>query len=83
MYTACQMNVRGSLAHYLLCCPFTESIRQEYVPKFILSNSKVASLVDNEEALIISILDPESSLLPEDIRFNWESSNPIYAISRD
>ena len=83
MCTACQMNVPGSLAHYLLYCPFTESIRQEYVPKFILSNPKVTSLVDNEEALIISILDPESSLLPEDIRFNWESSNAIYTLSRD
>ena len=77
------MNVPGSLPHYLLYCPFIESIRQEYVPKFILSNPKVTSLADNEEALIISILDPEYSLLPENIRFNWESSNAIYAFSRD
>ena len=32
---------------------------------------------------MISILDPESSLLPEEIRYNWESSTAIYALSRD
>ena len=76
--TACTMNVIGSLPHYLLYCPFTEEIRQKYVPKFILSNPKVARLAGDETALIISILDPESALLPEDIRFNWDSSNEIY-----
>ena len=32
---------------------------------------------------MISILDPESSLLPDEIIYNWESSTGIYAISRD
>ena len=77
------MNANGSLAHYLLYCPFTESIRQNYVPKFILSNPKVSNLADNETALIVSILDPESSLLLKEVRFNWESSKNIYALSRE
>ena len=77
------MNAIGSLSHYLLYCPFTADIREKYVPQFVLANPKVASLADNETALIISILDPESSLLPEEIRYNWESSNKIYALSRD
>ena len=81
--TACSMNVIGSLAHYLLYCPFTESIRQQYVPKFILANPKVTRLSDSETALVISILDPESSLLPDEIRFSWESSTNIYALSRE
>ena len=83
MCTACSTNSVGSLAHYLLYCPYTEAIRQQYVPKFIVANPKVARLAGNEEALIISILDPESSLLPEEIRYNWESSTRIYAMSRD
>ena len=77
------MGVVGSLPHYLLYCSFTEEIRQKYVPKFILANPKVTRLADNETALVISILDPESSLLPEDIRYNWESSTAIYTLSRD
>ena len=83
MCTACSMNAIGSLAHYLLYCPFTESIRQNYVPKFILSNPKVSKVADNETALVLSILDPESSLLPEEVRFSWESSKDIYALSRE
>jgi hypothetical protein len=69
--------------YYLLYCSFTESIRQNYVPKFILANPKVATLAVNETALVISSLDPESSLLPEDMRYSWESSTEIYALSRD
>ena len=83
MCTACCTNSVGSLSHYLLYCPYTEEIRQKYVPKFIVANPKVARLAGNEAALMISILDPESSLLPEEIRFNWESSTGIYALSRD
>ena len=83
MCTACCTNSVGSLSHYLLYCPYTEEIRQKYVPKFIVANPKVARLVGNEAALKLSILDPESSLLPEEIRYNWESSTGIYALSRD
>ena len=81
--TACSMNAIGSLSHYLLYCPLTAEIREKYVPQFVLANPKVASLANNETALLISILDPESSLLPEEIRHNWESSKKIYALSRD
>ena len=81
--TACNMNVTGSLAHYVLHCPYVEEIRNNFVPKFILSNPRVVTLGDDETALLISILDPESSLLPEDIRHNWESSTAVYAWSRD
>ena len=51
--------------------------------KFILSNPKITKLLGNEVALVISILDPESSLLSENIRYNWESSKKIYSLSRD
>ena len=81
--TACSMNAIGSLEHYLLYCEFTSDIRENFLPKFILSNSKITSLIDNEVAVMISILDPESSLLPDEITLNWESSSKIYALSRD
>lgn len=83
MCTACNTNSVGSLSHYLLYYPYTGDIRLQYVPKFVIANTKVARLSGNEPALMISILDPESSLLPENIRYNWESSKQIYALSRD
>ena len=80
---ACDTDTVATLAHYLLYCKFTEEIRQNYLPKFFLSNPEVVSLTNNETALLISILDPESSLLPEPIRHGWESSTNIYTLSRD
>lgn len=81
--TACPMNAVGSLEHYLLYCDFSKEIREKFLPKFILSNNIISSLLNNEAALMVSILDPQSSLLPEEIRFNWESSSEIYSLSRD
>ena len=77
------MNSIGSLEHYLLYCQFTSDIWENFLPTFILSNSKLTSLLNNEVAVMISILDPESSLLPDEITLNWESSSKIYALSRD
>jgi hypothetical protein len=81
--TACPMEVIGSLEHYLLYCELSKEIREKFLPKFILSNNRISSLLNNEVALMITILDPESSLLPEEIRFNWVSSSQIYSLSRD
>ena len=36
-------------------------------------NQFAARPAGNEAALMMSILDPESSRLPEEIRYNWES----------
>ena len=77
------MNAIGSLGHYLLYCELSKEIREKFVTKFILSNNKISSLLNNEVALMITILDPESSLLPDEIRFNWVSSSQIYSLSRD
>ena len=62
------MNAIGSLQNYLLYCEFGEQIWEKVLPQFILSNPKITTLLKNEVALMISILDPESCLLPEDIR---------------
>ena len=77
------MNTIGSLEHYLLYCELSKEIREKFVPKFILSNNKISSLLNNEVALMITILDPESSLLPDEIRFNWVSTSQIYSLSHD
>ena len=76
-------NTVGSLEHYLLYCQFVKEIRNKFVPQRFRNNPNVSSLLQNEDALMISILDPESSLLPEDVRFNWESTTDIYELSRN
>ena len=81
--SACPLNVVGSLEHYLLYCPFVQEIRERFVPQLFRSNPKVSSLLENEAALMVTILDPESALLPDNIRCSWDSSADIYALSRD
>ena len=83
MCTACNANAIGSLEHYILYCESVKEIRNNFLPQFILSNPKLTSLLGNEVALMISILDPKSSLLPEDIRYNWDSSANICSLSQD
>ena len=83
MCTACTLNAVGSLEHYLLYCPFVEKIREKFVSQLFFNNPKVYNVLQNEAALIVTILDPESALLPDNIRHSWDSSADIYALSRD
>ena len=59
---------------------FVEENRHKFVPHLFLSNPKVSILLQNEAALMVTILDPKSSLLPDNIRCNWGSSENIYAL---
>ena len=76
------MNAVGSIVHYLLYWKFSKDISEKFLPQFILSNSRISSVMNNEAALMVSTLDPESSLLPKE-RFNWETSSLIYSLSHD
>ena len=81
--TVCPIEVIGSLEHYLLHCELSKEIKEKFLPKFNLSNNSISSLLNNELALMITLLDPESSLLAEEFRFNWVSTSQIYSLSRD
>ena len=81
--TACPANAVGSLKHYLLYCQFVNEIRENFIPQLFRSNLKVSTLIQDEDAIMISILDPESTLLPDEVRYNWDSTTDIYALSRD
>ena len=83
MCTACPLNAVGSLEHYLLYCPFVQEIHERFVPQLFLSNTKVSRLLENEAALMVTILDPESALFPDNIRCNWDSIADTYALKRD
>ena len=53
------------LCQYFLYWLYIEDIIHKYIPNSLFFNPKVARLVGNETALIISILDPESCLLSD------------------
>ena len=71
-----------NLSHLLLYCTYYQSIREEFIPMYHLNNKNLSSILDNEEKIILSILDPLSSKLPEVITLNWTSPKHAYEISR-
>ena len=71
---ACDTNKTENLPHLLLYCPFYEKIRDEYLPRLAIINPKFSSIVNNEKKLIISILDPESEMLPAEARLHFDQS---------
>ena len=78
----CEKNTSESLDHFLLECSQFDNIRQEYLPQFLLSNTQIVTILDNQEQTILSILDPVSSKLPENVRKGWTSVNAAFELSR-
>ena len=78
----CECDVFETLAHFLLHCKMYDSIREEYIPKYVENNPNIVELVNDENLLLISILDPISSKLPTSVTKNWTSIKSIYEISR-
>ena len=57
-------------------------IREKYLPQYILQYSRISEILNDEELIIQTILDPVSSNLPEIIRNNWVSVKTAYTLSR-
>ena len=70
------------LNHLLLHCSYCSQIREKYLPQYILQNSRISEILNDEELIIQTILDPVSSNLPEIVRNNWVSVKAAYTLSR-
>ena len=79
---ACIEETPETLAHFILHCELYNDIREHYVPKYVGLNKHVTSVCDDEQQLIISILDPLSSKLPDLVTSNWTSVKEVYSLSR-
>ena len=71
------------LSHFLLHCDFFAPIRENFLPKFITQNKYISDILNSEELVILSIIDPVSSKLPENVRKNWLSVTESFKISRE
>ena len=71
---ACEKNETENLPHLLLYCDYFKHIREEYLPKLALLNKHFSSIVNNEKMLILSILNPESEMLPAEARLYCETA---------
>ena len=79
---ACNQAVNENLNHFILHCKLYDSIRQQFLPKFLLSNTKISEIMNSENNLIISMLDPLSSKLPKELTDNWSSVSDAYELGR-
>ena len=79
---ACEMNVVENLPHFLLECKLYQSVREQYLPTYLMMNRNVTSICDSEKQIIICILDPLSSKLPDLVTSNWNSVRDVYQLSR-
>ena len=79
----CETNTTENLGHFLIHCPFYQNIREEYLPKFLLLNPNISTILNNEEQVILSILDPLSSKLPDAVKKGWSSVKSAYDFSRN
>ena len=71
-----------NLSHFLLHCQYYDEIREEYLPKLILLNKQTSEIINSEHLMILSIIDPLSSKLPEAFVKNWSSAKSAYELSR-
>ena len=78
----CELGVTENLGHFLLHCVLYKNIREEYLPKFIEINKNISLTFENENEILICILDPVSSKLPENVIKGWTSVTRAYELSR-
>ena len=78
----CNSEISENLQHFIFHCVIYQSIREQYIPKYLEMNSNLLSICDDEDLLLISILDPLSSKLPEVVSRNWSSVHEVYKLSR-
>ena len=66
----------------MLHCSYFDQIREKFLPQYIAENSRISEILDDEELIIQTILDPVCSKLPEIVRKNWVSVKSAYTLSR-
>ena len=81
-FCACDNITPENLPHFILHCEMYKNIREQFIPKYIELNSNILSICDNEKLLLIAILDPLSSKLPDNIPTKWSSVCDVYQLSR-
>ena len=71
-----------SLNQILLHCTHYKEIREAFIPQHLNQNKFLSEIFYNEDQLVLSILDPLSSLLPDSVTNNWMSPKLAYSMSR-
>ena len=63
----CEGGEIENLNHIILHCGHYQTIREAYLPEHFAQNKCISEVLDVEENIILSILDPLSSKLPDTV----------------
>ena len=78
----CTKNVNETPEHFILECFYYQDIRENFLPKFVNINPHVGEVLGKEKLIMMMILDPLNTKLPEDLTKNWSSVKEAYKLSR-
>ena len=71
-----------AIEHFILECFYYQDIRENFLPKFVDINPHVGDVLGKEKLIMMMILDPLNSKLPEELTKNWLSVKEAYNLSR-
>ena len=66
----CEDDKPETLSHLLLQCQYFNNIREEYLPKLAVLNPDFKEIINDERKIMLSILNPDSALLPNQTRIH-------------
>ena len=69
--------------HFALFCTAFSEIRNFYFKKIIDLNHRLNDIRDDHQMFLISLLDPFSPKLPEELRNEWKNADEVYELSRN
>ena len=68
--------------HFLLSCPVLAETRENFMSQLVDLSPVVVKYRDVTSSFLLSLLDPLSPVVPEELRSSWISEMDIYKWSR-
>ena len=68
--------------HFIIHCSVYQPVRETFLPKLLETNPHIIDVFGNPKSIMLLILDPLHSKLPEKITRNWTSAKAAYEISK-
>ena len=69
--------------HFLLSCTTFSDIREDFLSQFLSLSPTLINHMEVSSKFLFCLLDPYSSLVPEDVRGSWVSEEAVYPTSRN
>jgi hypothetical protein len=82
LHLGCDGGVIENLNHIILHCVHYQNISEVYLTQYMAQNRYISEILDVEDIILLSILDPFSSKLSDTVTKNWVSAKQVYNLSR-